>query len=324
MPEEPDPGTPILMGTGSTGSGIPGRPWSDFDPTMPEPVRPPQDLIGTDPSHDFDTPDIPGFRTIEFGSSGAAGMVAGSSGGGGMGVSEGSTGSGGTGLPPRGKIKTQIISTDTMSWDEYYSYQKGGKNWGGWGYGRSAERQYEHTKGVLRIDDQTIRTDGGVAVQYTGPTGVPDWVKYFKIGGYALIAIGVIGITGIMVGAALGSHWALGIVARSITADIIIQSLGLEGVYEEQFWVHSMKVYPRARVVLGSAEEVDLYSIRTRGVNGLMGHTHKSTGEFVPHPHTHYRIEHMDPFFEISKLPRRSTYSEMREVVQILIKNKFW
>ena len=48
--------------------------------------------------------------------------------------------------------KIQCITTDTMSWDEYYSYQKGGSNWGG---NQPGYNQTEHQSGVFAADSST-------------------------------------------------------------------------------------------------------------------------------------------------------------------------
>jgi len=156
---------------------MPGRPWVDFNPLMSAdtqdhpgsgdaPILPSTapsigDLM-TDPNAHPSLSDMPGFRTIYGG-----GII--NTGGG----SGGGSGNGSTSVPV--KIEPTFITTKNMSWDEYYSYQKGGDKW------RGDDPNYkhsEHTGGLIVTGTGSERQEfdasdfAGVESYVTGRTGI--------------------------------------------------------------------------------------------------------------------------------------------------------
>jgi len=109
-----------------------------------------------------------------------------------------------------------------MSWDEYYSYQKGGSNWGGntqrghSGGGILRVGNYDEN-GIYAIRDQ--EPTGNIGVEYNGETGIgKKWERIVR-GiwiGTAIVGIAAIGLTiGVYYGAIAGSEWAMSIAGRS-------------------------------------------------------------------------------------------------------------
>jgi hypothetical protein len=95
--------------------------------------------------------------------------------------------------------KCRPATTDNVSYAEYSSYQKGGANWGG-----NTSSAAEHTGGVKTWGDDTgIHSEhftGGTSIEYTGETGIPNWVKGVRTAGWIMIGVGTIGLGAIGIG----------------------------------------------------------------------------------------------------------------------------
>jgi hypothetical protein len=144
---------------GTMGAGMMGRfPNIDpgFDPTMPMPWPSIEDIMGGADTPST-LPNMPGFRSETFNSDQMLSLYIGkleAEAGrpimrGTLTISSTSGGAGG------GHPKLQTITTNTMSWGEYNSYQKGGSNWGG----NKPSTPGEHTGGYWAHDDMIERVE---------------------------------------------------------------------------------------------------------------------------------------------------------------------